>query len=141
MIIISRNSKGLLVWNAIHIIACLASSYLYAYIAAFSHSGTDTFNEVIVAFEIIFFISFCLNFITDYKEEGATLPVKDIGLISLRYMQTRFIWDFLPLIPFTIFDFGYESFHHFYLVKIIRIGTGLKLFDVQMIMAKIKMIM
>ena len=72
MIIISRNSKGLLVWNAIHIIASLISSYMYAYIAAFSVKGGSTFNEIIITFEIIFFISFCLNFITDYKEEGVS---------------------------------------------------------------------
>lgn len=141
MIIISRNSKGLLVWNAIHIIASLISSYMYAYIAAFSVKGGSTFNEIIITFEIIFFISFCLNFITDYKEEGVSQPVKDAGLISLKYLNTRFIWDFIPLIPLPIFDFGYKDFHHFYLLKIIRLGTGLKLFDVPMIMAKIKMIM
>ena len=70
MIIIPRNSKALLVWNAIHIIACLASSYMYAYLAAFSEKGDSTFFEIIMVLEIIFFISFCLNFITDYKEEG-----------------------------------------------------------------------
>ena len=91
MIIISRNNKVLFVWNAIHIVACLVSSYMYAYLAAFSEKGGETFNEIIIGFEIIFFISFCLNFITDYKEEGAPNPVRDIALISMRYMQTRFI--------------------------------------------------
>ena len=114
---------------------------MYAYLAAFSVKGSTAFNEIIIVFEVIFFISLCLNFITDYKEEGSNSPVRDASLISMKYLNSRFVWDFLPLIPLTIFDLGYESFHHFYLIKIIRLDTGLRLFNVQIIMAKVKLIM
>lgn len=134
MIIISRDNKGLFIWNGIHIVACLVSSYMYAFLAAFHEKEGALFNEIIIAFEIIFFISMCLNFITDYKEEGVNSSITDISRISIRYLKSNFIWDLLPLVPLQMFDLGYESFHHFYLIKILRLGTGLKLFNVQMIM-------
>lgn len=52
------------------------------------------------------------------------MPVKDIYLISMRYLKGPFLKDFIPIIPFQLIDLnGDERF--FYIIKIMRLIQGL----------------
>jgi hypothetical protein len=67
-IIISHENPLYNSWSLIHTLSSLSSSYFYAYMAAFQFGkGLETIDWI---YEIIFFISFGLNFIVDYKIEG-----------------------------------------------------------------------
>ena len=113
---------------------CLASSYMYAFLACYGHESERSTSEFWLegAFELIFFISIVKNFLTDFKVPGETYSEKRITVIANRYLKGTFMVDFLPMLPF-----GLMIPHHempdgklFYLLKIIRLKRGLKVFDV-----------
>ena len=68
------------------------------------------------------------------------MPIKDIWKISERYFRNEFLMDLIPTIPFTfIFDMSVEKYGRiFYLIKIIRLAKGLKIYNVQQIMDYLK---
>jgi hypothetical protein len=70
--IISANNKVYLWWRTVYTVACLTSSYLYAFMAAFANPGKyeDIHDRVVVSFELLFLFSTALQFFVDYKEEG-----------------------------------------------------------------------
>jgi hypothetical protein len=49
--------------------------------------------------EIFFFISMVLKFFVDFIPDGENIPVRDIGDISMHYLKTEFLLDFIPLLP------------------------------------------
>ena len=99
-IIIRQNNPVYSVWSAFNVFCCLFSSYFYAYMAAFENpKAGDIKFLAFYGFELVFLISFLLNFIVEYTPEGSSIPVNDISLISVRYLKTRFLYDFIPLIP------------------------------------------
>ena len=60
-------------------IACLLSSYLYSWMAAFGHhEGYEDYFHYMIIFEMIFTIQIGIKFITDYTPDGETLPVKNL---------------------------------------------------------------
>ena len=69
--VISQHNILYLNWRTINTIACLTSSYFYAYMAAFERS-TDNESLQIVnnVYEAIFVISMVLQFLVDYTEDG-----------------------------------------------------------------------
>ena len=68
------------------------------------------------------------------------MPIKDIWKISERYFRNEFLMDLIPTIPFTfIFDMSVKKYGRiFYLIKIIRLAKGLKIYNVQQIMDYLK---
>ena len=78
-IIISEDNTLYNMWSVIHIVACLTSSYFYAYMAAFEDPapGTMLFN-LNWGYEIIFWISLGLSFLVDFKPEGSAITVRDL---------------------------------------------------------------
>lgn len=79
----------------------------------------------------------CLTFLTDYADEDSGgKSVRDLGMISTRYLKGDFFIDLLPLIPFPHFGIGH-SFQHWYLIKVMRLLTASKVFDTHAIYTKI----
>jgi hypothetical protein len=107
-------------------------------LAAFPGAEEGPLTMVNLIYEIIFAISIMLKFLYEYKIEDAEQPpVRDLQKIGMRYLKDQFIWDFIPIIPFPALDFnGYERL--FYLIKIMRLVNGFKVFSVPAIMEKIK---
>lgn len=137
--IISRKNRLLGVWYFGYIVCCLLSSYFYIYIAAFHHkedSGNWWFGAEIT-FELIFFVQMCLTFLTDYADEDSGKSVRDIGMISTRYLKTDFFIDLLPLIPLPHFGVGH-SLQHWYIIKVMRLMIASKVFDTHAIYTKIQ---
>ena len=52
-------------------------------------------------FESVFFIDMTTQFFLEYKhdQDKDMLPIRDIKKISLRYINNKFLFDLLPLIP------------------------------------------
>ena len=80
------------------------------------------------------------NFFKQYHAEGTTELVKDHFLIGLHYFKGLFLVDFIALIPFHLIPLEKESHHQkfFFLVKVVRIYTGFKIFNVKQMMDIIK---
>ena len=71
-------------WRVLFTFSSLTSCYFYAFIAAFGVPEVETALWYInLVYELIFLISMCLQFVTEYKPQGEmSKPVRDIGLIS-----------------------------------------------------------
>ena len=91
-----------------------------------------------VVFEILFTIYMLLQFFKEYTPEFDLVPVRDIKKISYHYLTNQFKWDFLPLIPFQYMDLPNNSNRLFFLIKMIRLYKGIKMFDVNAIMTYLK---
>ena len=127
-------------WKFIDVIACLISSYFYAYLGAFHNPNPeDNLFGVMVFFETIFFISIVCKFFVEFKKDGQTIPIRNLGEIANRYLRTTFMMDFIPLIPIPIIINlnGYEG--HFYAVKVIRVVNGFRIFNVSQIIGEIQL--
>jgi hypothetical protein len=48
----------------------------------------------------MFLIDMIIEFFLEYVDESTTLKVRDISMISVRYLRGEFIYDIFPLIPF-----------------------------------------
>ena len=140
--IISEKGVISLIWSIVDIFSCISSSYIYAYLGAFGKDSDDTLmNTLITTYEGIFLITILKNFSTDYTPLGSTEVVKNLRLISLRYLKEGgFILDFICIFPFVELFKNY--FEHkvqlFYLIKTLRIFKGIKIFNVSKMMAGIK---
>ena len=137
-VIISEENKIYKMWKFLDVMACLISSYYYAYMAAFQNPmvGEPLFN-VMLFFETIFFISMVLNFFVEFVKDGQTIPTRDLAQIANRYLRSSFINDFIPLIPlpYLIDIGGFEA--HFYAIKVIRLVNGFRLLNVSEIINEI----
>ena len=58
-------------------------------------------NSYIIC-EIIFIIEMITQFFLEYNpiDSEYMQPVRDIKKISIRYVKSKFVYDFIPLIPF-----------------------------------------
>ena len=85
----------------------------------------------------MFLIDCLLKFILEYQDETTNAKIKDITQISLRYLHTEFIYDFLPLIPFTFFiNFPYSRL--LFLIKCNRLIPTLRFLHTGRFMKKVK---
>ena len=88
--------------EALYVISCLFSPYIYAYFAMHGHEeGEKGPVWITIVFECIFIITILKNFITAFTPEGEIVPVKDIWKISDRYLKSEFLIDLVPTIPMT----------------------------------------
>lgn len=100
IIVIRQDNRLYNAWQVFDVINCLVSSYFYAMVSVLDHPKTNTKSGAfVVYFETVFVISFLLNFIVDFKQDGSTIPVKDFKKIAMRYFKNDFLLDFIPLIP------------------------------------------
>lgn len=86
MFLISENSCVLWLWNPLYTLACLSSSYYYAWISAFEPHLTYI-PLVSVGFESAFAFNMLLCFLKEYTNDGDTTPVRDISKISMKYIN------------------------------------------------------
>lgn len=86
----------------------------------------------------MFLISLCVNFLVDYKPEGEENKIKDLNKIGIRYLKGQFLYDFIPLIPLQALSLRGQKERLFFVIKIIRLLNGFKIFQVAKIMKVIK---
>ena len=93
----------------------------------------------LIVFEVFFLFEMILQFFRKVTPDGASRPLNTFGMIAKHYLKTKFIWHFIPLIPFqymTLIDDNTNTY--FLLFKVIRMVDGLECYDVPTIMNFIK---
>ena len=139
--VFSEDAKLYQILHVFVSLLCIASSYLYFYMASFKEMHTN--------FELMFFISICiesvflfysiLQFFKAYVSESSIKrQERDLSKIAMNYLKTEFIWDCIPLIPLQGLTFPRHRERWFYLIKTIRLEKGFRLFDVAKFMKIIK---
>ena len=81
--------------------------------------------------EFIFFITMITKFLTDFIPDGEQEPTKDLMLISKNYLRNDFPMDLIPLLPLNFFVKNRGWLRVTFFLKLLRIVTGIKLFDVR----------
>jgi hypothetical protein len=71
--------------------------------------------------------------LTEYIPDGETIPVRKLGKIAQRYINGDFYFDMASTFPITFFldNSKSEIWRLFYLVKLIRVGTALEIYNVR----------
>jgi len=122
------------------IMFCIISSYIYAYITAFRipEKGGSMAN-LDIAFDIIFAMDMCVQFLLEFKPEDQYNKVRDLTEIAKRYIKGQFAIDVIALIPFSSFFTGPQR-KLWYIIKIVRIQKGYHLLSSNTFMRQVKML-
>jgi len=75
----------------VYVIACLTSSYVYAYMSIFDdeHEVSPIFYSLLLFYECFFIMSFAMNFIISYQDTlDKTKSVRSFTMIAKRYFKT-----------------------------------------------------
>lgn len=120
----------------------LVSSYFYMGLCANRHQPLEErmiVQHFLLIFELMFLLEMVLQFFRKVTPDGASRPLTTIQTISIHYMKTKFIWHFIPIIPFQYIDvIDNNTNTYFLLLKVIRMVDGLECYDVPTIMTFIK---
>ena len=67
-----------------------------------------------------------LNFFKAYKpnDHGDVAEIRDLRLISYRYLSTDFKYDIIPLLPLQFIHLKNHRERLFYLLKVVRLKYG-----------------
>jgi hypothetical protein len=89
-----------------------------------------------LAFESIFCIDMLTNFFKEYQTNEDSLPVRSLERISRHYLQGQFIFDCIPLIPYSLmFEFKYCRLLYF--LKSIRIFKSIEMLSDKVFMKEL----
>ena len=72
-----------------------------------------------------------LKFLTDYIPDGEQNATKDLFLIAKNYIKNGFVMDLIPLLPISFIVDGEAGLRIAFTIKLLRIHSGLKLFNVR----------
>ena len=106
-----------------------------------ANDGSDEMTRATyLIYELIFTAQIIKNFLQEYVPEGEVIPIRSLSKISNRYLNSNFLRDFIPTFPITfIVDTGPDSpWRIFFLIKIMRLAVGLKIYKIQNIMKYIQ---
>jgi len=94
-------------------------------------------NKIEIAFESIFAVDMITKFLLEYTDDFNNHLIRDLSMISMRYLKSGFIFDLLPLIPINwVLHFKYS--HIFYIIKVIRLLDTFELLDTSRFMSHVK---
>lgn len=79
-----------------------------------------------LVFESIFFVDMVTNFFKEYHINDNQLPIRSFEKISLHYLQGQFIFDAIPLIPYS-YMFEFRNSRLLYFLKSIRIFKSIEM--------------
>jgi hypothetical protein len=75
---------------------------LYPFVMAFrlnwGHYGNTL--EYVVYVELFFLSDMIINFFREYTPKNGVTPIKDLRLCAIQYLKTKFIIDFIAILPF-----------------------------------------
>ena len=83
-------------------------------------------NNLEFVFESLFFIDMITNFFKEYQPTDAIQPVRSFEKISRNYMNGQFIYDIIPLIPYS-YMFEFRNSRLLYFLKSIRIFKSVEM--------------
>ena len=130
LLTISQTSIILVIWKPMEVTACMLSSYWYGYLSVFGGQYEEIHIASII-FEVAFLFGMCINLMKQYVPDGEITPVKDLTQTSMRYIKKgSFLADLICIFPFPFIFAGSNDSHLWYMIKIYRVSSGLKLLDV-----------
>lgn len=147
MLIISSHNSVFRVFQIVIVGLRIISSLAYMSFAAIKHDvegdyhihHPDRYYEITLSedeirrmdnlelvFESIFFIDMVFNFFKEYQPKLSTQPVRSFEKIALNYMHGQFIYDLIPLIPYS-YMFEFRNCRLLYFLKSIRIFKSVEM--------------
>lgn len=142
-LVISLDDPLLKLWQIFVVIISFVSSIIYTFYAAFG--GPDlNFNNMeriaITVTEIIMFMDIIIQFFIEYIPDNKYKTERSFYLIALRYLQGRFLIDFIQIVPFEylIEETGYNNL--FYIVRAFRMEKALNYVSINSFMKVVKII-
>ena len=101
---------------------------------------TDTIWFMMV-FEGTFLVDIIVNFLLTYEVEGSGHHMeRDLAKIASNYFWGTFKNDLFPLLPLQFIDLNKGRGALFLLIKLLRLWKGFKIFNIPILMRKIKQI-
>lgn len=82
--------------------------------------------------ESFFLFDVIFTFFVEFEVDGQIQPVRDLKSIAVNYLKGQLIFDVLPLLPLQLIPLKGEE-RMFYIIKLIRIGTGIEFLSPQQI--------
>lgn len=144
MLLFEEKNRLYLVFFVFISILKLFSSMFYMAICANRHHSYDHMKErevqePIIVFEFFFFIEIVLQFFRQVTPDGQSKPLSSMGPIAKHYLRTKFIWHFIPIIPFQYIEVVNNNTNVYFLIlKIIRMPDAMECYHVPSIMNFIK---
>lgn len=68
-------------WKLFVVLICIASSFIYAFMAAFYNSQAEKGNDLVnleISFEVVCGIDILVQFILEYKPDDSLIMVRDL---------------------------------------------------------------
>ena len=90
-----------------------------------------------VVFEIIFVFDLIINFFVEIIDEETNQPERDLKKIAISYLNGLFFIDFITLIPLQLISIKNNRNYLFFLIKMLRLVQGLRIFNVSVIMKRL----
>jgi hypothetical protein len=131
-IVINSQSTYYTVWHEIIDFLCIISSFIYIHYAAYRHDDASE-KTLMLIIESAFWLDFMMNFILDYPDphNPNQAKINDIGKISTRYVNGKFMEDAIALAPFHMIKLSRNRGYLLYIIKIIRLKRGFGNFNVK----------
>lgn len=138
-LVIRRNSTFYNIFTVFITILKLVSFYLYGYLAAFRMHPQMNYIAITyyVVFEIIFVFDLIINFFVEIIDEETNQPERDLKKIAINYLNGLFFIDFITLIPLQLIPIKNNRNYLFFLIKMLRLVQGLRIFNVSVIMKRL----
>jgi len=76
-----------------------------------------------------------LQFFLEFCPESTNVPVVDIQKIAVHYLEGEFKGDMIAILPLQIVQLRNNRQYLFFIIKLIRLGKGIRLFNVKAIMS------
>lgn len=117
--------------------ACITTPYYYAWIALNGYEKEEkSYMITTIIFEFMFASHILFNFLTEYVPDGEIVPIRELEVIGNRYLSSEFLVDFIPTFPITFFlnNSNKTYWRLFFLIKIMRLHKGIKVYDVEKMM-------
>lgn len=92
----------------------------------------------VVTIESIFLVHLIMQFFVEYEDETGQRTIRNLQLTAINYVKTRFIFDFIPLLPINFIPMYRKREYLFYVVKMTRLYRSLEFFDVHEFMKVVK---
>ena len=121
-------------YKRVLILIMLYSTFFHALLAVDrTRPNDEDFNGLVVVsnyLEMLFFFEMCLNF---FKNQSGLYDHqklhKNCGRVSVNYLKTAFIWDFLPLLPLQHLTLDRNENRLFYLIKLLRLKQCIEFYN------------
>ena len=138
--VVSTDSIFYQAWKITILVLSFASSFQYAFLAAFDSTSLNDWSTSEIFYEMLFCFAMILNFFTEFHYPSLHKKEHHLKVIALNYLQTTFARDVAALVPFReIFKNANPRYKRlFHLIKLIRLSNGFQYLSHKVFMKEVK---